>query len=125
MNDTGFQMPGSSSCSTTAPRPYDGASAAILVALLGSYKVSIGVDVRAFLILSKASYCSGPHVHTVFLTSSSRMGFVMSVRLLVNLLNWFTIPRKERTSCWLFGAGISRTALTFAGSGFMPSGPTI
>ena len=121
MNETGFQVFGSSSCNSTAPRRYDNASAAILVALLGSYKVSIGDVVRVVLILLKASCCGGVHVHAVFLTSNSRMGFVISARFKVNLLNWFTIPRKERTSCGLVGCGISMIACIFCGSGCIPS----
>ena len=122
MNETGFQVFGSS-CNSTAPRPYDNASAAILVALLGSYKVSIGDVVRAVLILLKASCCGGLHVHAVFLTSNSRMGFVISARFEVNLLNWFTIPRKERTSCGLVGCGISMIACFSLGLAVFHSSP--
>ena len=60
MNDTGFQVSDSSSCSTTAPRPYDDASAAILVALLGSYKVS--ASLRTGCLRVRYSLQPSPHV---------------------------------------------------------------
>ena len=82
----------SSSCSSTAPSPYEEASADIFVGASGSYRARTAGLESSSLTCANAHSWAGPHTQVLDLLSSSCNGCVSSASFGVNFPNWFTIP---------------------------------
>ena len=81
-------------CSRTAPKPWQEASAEMVVSVLGSYSVRMLGVVSSFLRLMNSS-CVGVQSQAFFALNSSCNGLDNSTMFGENLPSWFTIPMKE------------------------------
>ena len=124
MYATGFSSPSGCRWSSTAPSPYEDASAESIESNVGSNKARTGELVNIRFTSSNALCWASPHTHWFPLISKSQSGFVTSDRLGVSFLIWFTVPRNLWMSPTLVGTGTLRIAVTLPGSGLMPVSST-
>ena len=117
---TGLSSPVFCVCSSTAPTPYDHASANTMVFSSGSNSVKTRLFVRSSLALLNACSCGFPHAWVFLFMSSSLSGCVTSVRFGANLLIWLAIPKNRLTSVTLVGCPNFSMASTSLGSGRIP-----
>ena len=106
-------------CSRTIPKPWEKASAEMVVSALGSYSVRVLGVVRARSFL-KASSCVGVQSQAFFALNSSGNGLDNSSMSGENLPSWFTIPRNLWSSETDFGVSICCMAAVLLGSAVMP-----
>ena len=102
---TGRISPSGCFCSSTAPKPYEDASAESVVSRFALYRASTGADVRLSFSCTKHICCACPNVQSFFLLRRSRIGFVISARCGVNFPNWLIIPRNRRIPRTSVGSG--------------------
>ena len=93
-------------CSRTAPKPWEEASAEMVVSVVGSYSVRMLGVVCSFLRLVKALSCVGVQSQAFFALNSSRNGLDNSAMFGENLPSWFTIPRNLWSSETDFGVSV-------------------
>ena len=105
----------------TALKPWEEASAGMVVSALGSYSVRmLGVASQLFLEISENFIlCWGPD-KAFFALNSSHNGFDNSAMFGENLPSWFTIPRNLQSSETDFGISICCMAAILLGSAVMP-----
>ena len=79
--------------------------------------IRLGSAVRISLTLAKALLYASSHIHAFPFIRSCLSGCIVSASRGANLLSWFAIPKKRRTSPTFAGTGTLRTADTLLGSG--------
>ena len=107
-------------CRRTAPKPWEEASAEMVVSAVGLYSVRMLGVVRSILRLVKALSCVGVQSQAFFALNSSRNGLDNSAMFGENLPSWFTIPRNLRSSETDFGSFVCCMAAVLLGSAVMP-----
>ena len=103
-------------CSRTAPKPWEEASAEMVVSAVGSYSIRMLGVVSSLLRLVKALSCVGVQSQAFFALNSSRNGLDNSAMFGENLPSWFTIPRNLWSSETDFGVSICCMTAVLLGS---------
>ena len=115
---TGYHWPWTF-CSRTDPKPWEEASAEMVVSALESYSVRMLGVVSSFLRLVNSSFV-GVRSQAFFALNSSRNGLDNLAMFGENFPSWFTIPRDLQSSETDFGVSICCMEAILLGSAVMP-----